>query len=130
MPGLAPSAEQILVQMRDTLGAAPAVMEKALDADPTVVVEHARSKQYAMPPQGGALDEETRTLVYMAVALATSDHTCVKAMVAKARSEGTSSAKLLEAFHIARLARATAVLGNAEPLFDLVNGRADGGGEL
>jgi hypothetical protein len=49
-------------------------------------------------------------------------------MVDKARHGGIASAKLLEAFHIARLAQATAVIGNAEVLFDLVNERSDGAG--
>lgn len=119
-----PNPDQILIQMRETLGAVPAAMEKSLGADPDLVTEHARSKQWAMPAQGGALDEETRTLVYLAVALATSNHECTKAMVAKARFQGLGSAKLLEAFHIARFAQATTVLGNAEPLFDLVNERS------
>lgn len=125
MPALAPSAEQVLDQMRATLGAVPVVVEKSLSADPTLVLEHARSKGYAMPPEGGALDEETRTLIYLAVALATSNHACTQAMAQKARSESIASPKLLEAFHIARLAQATAVLGNAEPVFDLVNERSD-----
>ncbi len=119
-----PNADQIVTQMRETLGEVPVAMEKSLGADPDLVIEHARSKQWAMPAEGGALDEQTRTLVYLAVALATSNHECTKAMVAKARSQGLSSAKLLEAFHIARFAQATAVLGNAEALFDLVNERA------
>ena len=129
MSTVAPSVEQVLAQMRETLGAVPAAIEKSLRADPTLIFEHARSKKYAMPPEDGALDDETRTLVYLAVALATSNHACTEAMVAKARSGNIASAKLLEAFHIARLAQATAVLGNAEPLFDLVNGLSDGAGE-
>jgi alkylhydroperoxidase/carboxymuconolactone decarboxylase family protein YurZ len=128
MPAPTPTAEQVLAQMRKTLGTVPAAMEKSVSADPTLIFEHARSKGYAMPPDGGALDDETRTLIYLGVALATSNHACTQAMVAKARSGGIASAKLLEAFHIARLAQATAVLGNAEPVFDLVNERSDGAG--
>ena len=125
MPALATNAEHVIDQMRTTLGSVPVVIEKSLRADPTLLLEHARSKGYAMPPEGGALDEETRTLVYLAVALATSNHACTRVMVQKARSEGVASAKLLEASHIARLAQATAVIGNAEPVFDLVNERND-----
>ena len=127
MPAATPSADQVLAQMRETLGEVPAAIEKSVSADPNLIFEHARSKQFAMPP-GGALDDETRTLIYLAVALATSNHACAQVMVKKARSEGIASAKLLEAFHIARLAQATAVLGNAEGLFDLVNERSDGEG--
>ena len=81
-----------------------------------------------MPPDSGALDDETRTLIYLGVALATSNRACTQVMVDKARSTGIASAKLLEAFHIARLAQATAVIGNAEPVFDLVNERSNGAG--
>ncbi len=122
----APSAEHILAQMRETLGEVPAAIEKSVSADPTLIFEHARSKGYAMPPEGGALSNETRTLIYLAVALATSNHACAQVMLKKARTEDISSQKLLEAFRIARLAQATAVLGNAEPLFDLVNERNNG----
>ena len=127
MPTTTPSADQILAQMRETLGEVPAAIEKSVSADPTLIFEHTRSKQFAMPPRG-ALDDETRTLIYLAVALATSNHACAQVMVNKARNGGIASAKLLEAFHIARLAQATAVIGNAEVLFDLVNERSGGAG--
>jgi alkylhydroperoxidase/carboxymuconolactone decarboxylase family protein YurZ len=128
MPATTPTADQLLAQMRETLGEVPTAIEKSVNADPTLIFEHARSKQFAMPPQG-ALDDEARTLIYLAVALATSNHACTEVMVNKARNGGIASAKLLEAFHIARLAQATAVIGNAEGLFDLVNERSNGAGK-
>ena len=121
----APTAGQIRAQMEQQLGTVPAAIDKSLNADPTMIFEHVRAQQYAMPPEGRALDPQERTLVYLAVALATSNHACTQAMAQKARSESIASPKLLEAFHIARLAQATAVLGNAEPVFDLVNERSD-----
>jgi alkylhydroperoxidase/carboxymuconolactone decarboxylase family protein YurZ len=126
--GDGPTKEQIFAQMLDTLGEIPPAIEKASSADQAVFFEQMRSSRFAMPPEGGALDAETRTLVYLAVALATSNQACVLTMIDKADMQGISSPKLLEAFHIARLAEATRVLGNAEPLFDLVNGRALVGG--
>jgi alkylhydroperoxidase/carboxymuconolactone decarboxylase family protein YurZ len=76
-----------------------------------------------MPPENGALDPQTRTIVYLAVALASSNHACTQAMVNKARVQGIPTEKLLEAFHVARFAMATRVVGDAEPLFEMVGQR-------
>jgi AhpD family alkylhydroperoxidase len=120
---LTPTTEQILDGMRAAMGSVPPAIVKAANADPRMVAEQARSSSFAMPPEGGALDPETRTLVYLAVALATSNHACTVAMTDKARVQSISNEKLLEAFHIARYAMATKVLGDAEPVFDLIDER-------
>ncbi len=122
-PTTSPSVEQILDTMRTTMGSVPPAIEKAAVADPRMVAEQVRSSAFAMPPEDGALDAETRTLVYLAVALATSNHACTVAMTNKARVQGIGDAKLLEALHIARYAMATKVLGDAEPVFDLITER-------
>jgi alkylhydroperoxidase/carboxymuconolactone decarboxylase family protein YurZ len=118
-----PSGDEILARMREAMGEVPAAIEKSLAADPVLIFEQARSSAFAMPPEQGALDPETRTLVYLAVALASSNRACTLAMLNKARRQAIATPKLLEAFHIARFAQATQVVGNAEPLFDLVNER-------
>lgn len=64
------------------------------------------------------MDEETRTLIYLATALAASSHACVEAMANKAGVQGILAAKLLETLRIARFALATRAIGDAEPLFD------------
>lgn len=120
---LTPDTAKILDGMRAAMGDVPTAIVKATSADPRMVTEQARSSAYAMPSEDGALDAETRTLIYLAVALATSNHACTLAMTNKARVQSISSEKLLEAFHIARYAMATRVLGDAEPVFDLINER-------
>ncbi len=112
--------DQILAGMRASMGEIPPAIVKAATSDPRMVAEQFRSSAFAMPGEGGALDPETRTLVYLAVALATSNHACTTAMLNKARVQSISSDKLLEALHIARYAMATKVLGDAEPVFDLI----------
>ncbi len=114
---------EILDGMRAAMGDVPSAIVKAGSADPRMVAEQIRSSAFAMPPEGGALDPQTRTLIYLAVALATSNHACTIAMTNKARVQSIDSAKLLEAFHIARYAMATRVVGDAEPLFELINER-------
>src|SRR5487761_2550629 len=109
--------EQILGQMAAAMGEVPPAIAKAGTADPSMVYEQARSSAFAMPPKEGALEPEMRTLIYLAVALATSNHACTLAMLNKARQQGIATSKLIEAFHIARYAMATQVVGNAEPLF-------------
>lgn len=113
-----PSLDQVLEMMRKTMGAIPAAMEKASEVDESLVYEHLRSRAFSMPMEKPALDEETRTLVYLAAALAASSHACVQAMANKARLQGIPAGKLLETLHIARFALATRVMGDAEPLFD------------
>lgn len=110
-----PDLDTVLGNMRAGLGALPAAIRLAADADPAMVLEQARSSAFAMPPDG-ALDPETRTIVYLAAALAASNHACIAAMAGKAQLQGIAREKLLEAFHIARYALATRVVGDAEPL--------------
>jgi alkylhydroperoxidase/carboxymuconolactone decarboxylase family protein YurZ len=120
---ITPDTAQILDGMRGAMGDVPPAIVKAASADPRMVAEQVRSSGFAMPPEEGALSSETRTLIYLAVALATSNHACTVAMTNKARVQSIDSAKLLEALHIARYAMATRVLGEAEPVFDLINER-------
>jgi AhpD family alkylhydroperoxidase len=120
---ITPDTAKILDGMRAAMGDVPPAIVKAASADPRMVDEQIRSSAFAMPPEDGALDPQTRTLIYLAVALATSNHACTVAMTNKARVQSIDSAKLLEAFHIARYAMATRVVGVAEPLFDLINER-------
>ena len=111
--------EKILDGMRTAMGEVPHAIVKAATSDPRMVVEQVHSSAFAMP-EGGPLDQETRTLIYLAVALATSNNACIKAMTNKARVQSIDSEKLIEALHIARYAMATQVIGNAEPVFDLI----------
>jgi hypothetical protein len=57
-----------------------AAIEKSLPVDPAPIQEHMRSKAFAMPQENPALDEATRTLVYLATALAGTNRACVQAM--------------------------------------------------
>jgi|UniRef100_A0A8J4HDJ2 alkylhydroperoxidase/carboxymuconolactone decarboxylase family protein YurZ len=116
-----PSAQQLLDKMRAGMGRVPAAIEKSTLVDDGLIHEHMRSRMYAMPPSG-ALDEQTRTLIYLAAALAGSSPACVRAMADKVVQEGISAAKVLETVHIARFAMATKIIGDAEPVFDaLIN---------
>ena len=112
-----PTTEQILAMMETQLGrdGVPQVMRRAGRIMPDLLAEHVRGKMYAMPPVG-AFDEETQTLIYLAAALASGSTGCVKAMAARSRVMGIAREKLLETFRIARLAVASGVIGNAEPL--------------
>ena len=113
-----PTTEQILAMMEEQLGpeGVPQVMRHAARVMPEMLAEHVRGKLFAMPPEGGALNDETRTLIYLGAALASSSHECVKAISALAVRQGIARGKLLETFKIARLAVASGMIGNAEPL--------------
>jgi alkylhydroperoxidase/carboxymuconolactone decarboxylase family protein YurZ len=71
-----------------------------------------------MPPQNVALEAQTRTLIYLGIALATGSKACIEAMMNKAKTQNISKDKILETFKIARYAEATRVLGNAEIVFE------------
>jgi AhpD family alkylhydroperoxidase len=112
-----PTVEQVLANMTGTLnGHLPAAVQHAARVLPEMVVRQAQDSAFAMPKGGGALSEETRTLIYLGIALATGSRACVEAMTGKAHTLGIDPAKLLETFKVARFAEASRVLGNAEPL--------------
>jgi alkylhydroperoxidase/carboxymuconolactone decarboxylase family protein YurZ len=112
-----PTLEQVFGMMRKSMGSVPSAIEKATAADEGVLYEHLRSRAYAMPAEG-ALDEETRTLIYLASALAASSKACIQAMANKAKMQGISPEKVLETVRIVRFALATKVIGDAEPVFE------------
>ncbi|MFP5233803.1 MAG: carboxymuconolactone decarboxylase family protein [Acidobacteriota bacterium] len=111
-----PTVEQVFEMMRKTMGAIPSAIEKAVAVDEGLLWEHLRSRGYAMPAEG-ALDDETRTLIYLASALAASSKACIQAMADKAKMQGIAPAKVLETLRIVRFALATKVIGDAEPVF-------------
>ncbi len=112
------TAEEVLAMMRRTMGAVPPAIEKSVAVDPGLILEHARSRGFAMPAQAPALDDATRTLVYLAAALAGSSPACVRAMANKVVQQGIPRAAVTETLHIVRFAMATRVIGDAEPVFD------------
>ena len=115
-----PTVDQILTGMSANLnGHLPATIQLATTVMPDIILRHVQDSGYAMPKGegAGALPEETRTLIYLGIALATGSTACIEAMTNKAQALGVSTDKLLETFKIARFAEATRVLGNAETLF-------------
>jgi alkylhydroperoxidase/carboxymuconolactone decarboxylase family protein YurZ len=112
-----PTIEQVFGMMRKTMGSIPSAIEKAAAVDESLLYEHLRSRAYAMPPEG-ALDEETRTLIYLASALAASSKACIQAMANKAKMQGIAPEKVLETVRIVRFALATKIIGAAEPVFE------------
>lgn len=119
----APTVDQVVANMTASLnGHIPPAIRRAVRVMPELVVRHAQDSAFAMPPQGGSLTNETRTLIYLGIALATGSRACIEAMTDKAQGLGIAPDKLLETFKIARFAEATRVLGNAEPLLAKLDG--------
>ncbi len=113
-----PTMEQIFAGMRKAMGSIPTAVEKLSRVDSEMVYEHLRSRAYAMPEQSPALDDQTRTLIYLAAALAASSSACIRAMANKAKTQGIAREKVLETVRIVRFAMATKIIGDAEPVFD------------
>ncbi len=113
--------EQVLTKMKEAMGGQiPRTMELAGEVMPDMVVRQTMDRAFAMPPESGALTEETRTLIYLAVALATGSKPCIESMSRKSKKMGIAPEKLLETFKIARFAESSRVLGNAEFLFESI----------
>jgi alkylhydroperoxidase/carboxymuconolactone decarboxylase family protein YurZ len=119
-----PTVEQVFGMMRKTMGSIPSAIEKATEVDEGLLYEHLRSRGYAMPAEG-ALDEETRTLIYLASALAASSKACIQAMANKAKMQGIAPERILETVRIVRFALATKIIGDAEPVFEALRSTQD-----
>ena len=114
-----PTTEKILTMMSANMGGKlPKSIELAGKIMPELVSEHASNNEFAMPKTDGAIDPETRTLIYLGIALATNSMACIEAMMNKAETQNISKEKILETLKIARFAEATRVVGNAEIVFN------------
>ncbi|MFA7326067.1 MAG: carboxymuconolactone decarboxylase family protein [Candidatus Kapaibacterium sp.] len=113
-----PTVDQVLQMMSKAMdGKLPRSIELAGEVMPELVFEHAHSSAFAQP-NNGALDAETRTLIYLGVALATGSRACIEAMMNKAKVQDISNEKILETVKITRFAEATRVVGNADIVFE------------
>ncbi len=109
-----PTLDQVLAGMTSATGGnLPRMVQLAARVMPDMVFKHAQDSGFAMPKDGGALTEETRTLMLLAIALATGSP-CVDGLVNKARVMNIDRPKILETIKIARFAEATRVFQNAE----------------
>ena len=89
---------QILSGMATAMGEVPAAIAKATTSDPRMLMEQVRSSAFSMPGENPALDDQTRTLIYLAVALATSNSACTRAMINKARVQNIPLRKAARSF--------------------------------
>ena len=114
-----PTTEQILSMMKGMMdGKLPKSIELAEKVLPEMIAEQAKNSTFAMPQENGALDAESRILIYLRIALATGSNTYIEAMMNKAKTQHIAKEKILETFKIARYAEASRVLGNAETVFE------------
>jgi len=112
-----PTPQQVMKRMEQMMnGVVPRTVQNAATVMPEMVVRQAMDRAFAMPPDG-ALDEPTRTMIYLGIALATGSEGCIEAMLNKARAEGISKEKLLEVYKIARFAEASRVFAGAADMF-------------
>jgi len=114
-----PTVDQVLQMMTQSMdGKLPKSIELAKEVFPEIIVEQALNSAYAMPQENGALDAETRILIYLGIALATGSKTCIEAMMNKSKTLRINKDKILETFKIARYAESSRVLGNADLVFE------------
>lgn len=101
-------------------GKLPRAKELAGEVFPEMVRDHIQDSPLA-PPQKGALEQETRTLIYLAVALATGSKACIENMMNKAERQNITKDKILDVFKISLYAESTRLVANAEIVFEYLN---------
>ncbi|NMM25459.1 MAG: carboxymuconolactone decarboxylase family protein [Phycicoccus sp.] len=123
-PTAQPTVDQVMAGMSAGLGgkAVPPMIQLTATVMPDMVLRQAQDSGFAMPKEGGALAEETRTILLLGIALATGND-CVENLVNKAKAQGIDDDKLLETLKIARFAEATRVFNNAVPLLAQLTGK-------
>jgi alkylhydroperoxidase/carboxymuconolactone decarboxylase family protein YurZ len=118
MSNAMPTAEQVIEMMSAKMGMnnVPAAMLFAKDVAPELVLQVAMSSKESVGDEQSPLDEKTRTLIYLASALATHDDECVKATLASALSIGVNKAELISVIKIVRHAANNGAVGAATPI--------------
>jgi hypothetical protein len=79
MNEIEPHIQAILNPMSQSMRSVPPAIANAAAVDSQMVLEQVHSSAFTMPPEGGARDPETRTLIYLGAALASSNHACTQA---------------------------------------------------
>lgn len=98
-------------------GKLPKVLELSIDGFPKMIEEYATSNSFSLL-QKRLLEEETRTLIYLGIALTSGSKACIEEIMHKAKLQHITKDKIIDVFTISLHAASTRVLSNAEIIFD------------
>ncbi|MCL5057122.1 MAG: carboxymuconolactone decarboxylase family protein [Actinobacteria bacterium] len=102
-----PTAQQVLKQMEEKMGAAPRPMVIMAGINPDAVVEHAMDQQFLgsqpnIPPK-------YKALINVAVAAALGSEHCTKNQIAMALKSGATKQEIVESLLCARLTKSSTI---------------------
>ena len=115
-----PTAGQVIEMMGAKMGASnvPAALRYAEQVAPELVVQVALSSSQSVGDETSPLDEKTRTLIYLASALATHDAECIKATLASSLALGVTRDEFVSVIKIVQHAANNGTLGAATPILE------------
>ena len=115
-----PTPEQVEMMMTQKFGDVPESIKSAKEADASFLTEQAVSAKFSMMSEKNALDAKTSTLVFLAAALAQGNSECIEVNTKSLLKMGASKEEILSVVRIVRHAAASAVVGDAKTVFDLL----------
>lgn len=119
-----PTAEQVLAKMTLEMGKTPEVMVLLSKIKPAMVVEQARSMNFAN--ENSSIPEKYRPLVSLAAAAGSGTSSCITMHIGNALRKGITPVEIVDTLVLARVAVASTVFSNSrEGLSMLVDSIAE-----
>jgi alkylhydroperoxidase/carboxymuconolactone decarboxylase family protein YurZ len=116
-----PSVDEILSFMAKKLGGQeniPNAIRYAKVCAPELIYHVAFSSKNSVGDENSPFDEKTRTLIFLAVALAMKDTECIKTQLNAALTLGATKEELIAIIKIVKHAAHSSVIGFAEPILE------------
>lgn len=114
-----PTVEQILRMMSQKLGGEeniPDAIKYAKEIAPELIIDVALSSKNSVGDESSPFDPKTRTLIFLAAALAMKDEECVKTQVKAALNMGATKEELISVIKIVKHASNSGIIGAATPI--------------
>jgi alkylhydroperoxidase/carboxymuconolactone decarboxylase family protein YurZ len=107
-----PTAEQVLAKMTADMGETPEVMELLSKIKPAMVVEQARSMQFANADS--SIPEKYRQLISIAAVAGSGTPSCLKQQISNSLRKGIEPIEIVDTLVLARVALASTVFSNSK----------------
>ncbi|PRR72566.1 carboxymuconolactone decarboxylase family protein [Neomoorella humiferrea] len=114
------NVEELLAKMAQETGSEPKPMKYLAQLRPEMVLEHARSKQFAA--SGQAIPEKYKALISFAVAAALGSESCTLTQAKIARRKGATAEEIIEALITARFTTSSTIFSTAVNALEMLAG--------
>ncbi|GAB6077319.1 carboxymuconolactone decarboxylase family protein [Hydrogenobaculum acidophilum] len=114
-----PNVEEVLSMMAQKLGGReniPDAILYARDVAPELIMDVAMSSKNSVGDDNSPFDPKTRTLIFLAAALAMKDEECIKTQTRAALGMGVTKEELLSVIKIVKHATNSGIIGAASPI--------------